>query len=154
MEKSMPDNPFFIMLLATPCEFSSRWKWKVGDRAILLGDGREVLLINVQDETLEHPEAIVKYVFPYSNKFNIYEAEACDLVPIPDVRQLQKISDQGWRSFDEMCLYEYHSMRQYEKGDLTKEMLALAVYVRIKYRKEWHGGTWVRLCEDEGDSDI
>lgn len=150
----MPESPFFVMLLATPCDFSSRWKWATGDRAILLGDGREILIISVQDETLECPEVTVKYVFPYSRSFVCEEASACDLVPVPTIKQLQELSKYSWRSFDEMCLYEYPFLRQYEKGELTKDMAALAVYMRIKYRKEWRGGTWSKIGIDEGDTDI
>jgi hypothetical protein len=150
----MPENLFFIMLLATPCDFSSRWKWKTGDRAILLGDGREILIINVRDETVECPDLTVSYLFPFADDLVVDEASASDLVPIPTVCQLQRMSGYSWRSFDEMCVYEHHILRQCEKGDITKEMIALAVYMRIKYKKEWFGGTWLRIERDEGDTDV
>lgn len=155
--RRMASNPYFSMLLASPCEVFSKWKWQAGDRGILLGDGREVMVVSTRLEILKKKLTDLAYIFPYSDDVSCELALPSEIIPVPTIAQLQEMAGCGWRAFDEMCAYEYGRLRSRDlekKTTISKEMAGFAIIMQTKYKLDWDDSTWQRIEDDGGESDV
>lgn len=143
----MSVDPYVSMVLAAPCEVFSRWKWQAGDRGILLGDGREVMIVSTSLQIKAQNLDTLTFLFPYSEDGALDKAGKADIVPLPSAKQLQEMSCYKWRSFDEICSLERNLLSSEIDDYITKEMAGFAAVMRMAYQRRWDGSSWIPVEE-------